>query len=57
MMGKAECEKTNWVSNSMAQCLVPAGVGRSDVVVEVDGQKSSLKVLTLLALLLHKYQY
>ena len=57
MMGKAECEKTNWVSNSMAQCLVPAGVGRSDVVVEVDGQKSSLKVLTLLALLLHTYQY
>jgi hypothetical protein len=40
-VGKEECEKTNWVSNTMAQCLVPAGVGISSVVVEVDNQKSS----------------
>ena len=40
-MGKEECEKTNWVSNTMAQCLVPAGVGEEHVVVVVDGQQSS----------------
>ena len=36
-----ECERTNWVSNTMAQCLVPAGVGMTKVVVQVDGQRSS----------------
>jgi len=43
LLGKGECERTNWVSNTMAQCLVPAGVGMSKVVVQVDGQQSSEK--------------
>jgi hypothetical protein len=40
MVGKVECEKTNWVSNTMAQCLMPAGVGFDKIRVQVDGQES-----------------
>jgi len=47
LVGKEECEKTNWVSNTMAQCLVPAGVGIRNVIVQVDGQRSSQKTQTV----------
>eukprot|EP00286_Rhodomonas_abbreviata_P024671 CAMPEP_0181298334 /NCGR_PEP_ID=MMETSP1101-20121128/5726_1 /TAXON_ID=46948 /ORGANISM="Rhodomonas abbreviata, Strain Caron Lab Isolate" /LENGTH=495 /DNA_ID=CAMNT_0023403347 /DNA_START=283 /DNA_END=1766 /DNA_ORIENTATION=+ len=42
LVGKAPCEKTNWISNTLADCLVPPGVGITHVVVQVDGQESSV---------------
>jgi hypothetical protein len=40
LVGRTPCSRTGWVSNSMATCLVPQGVGATRVVVEVEGQRS-----------------
>lgn len=40
LVGKAACEKTNWISNTVADCLVPPGVGITHVVAEADHQAS-----------------
>lgn len=39
-VGGEACERSTWVSNTMAKCFVPAGVGITHVVAEVEGQKS-----------------
>jgi hypothetical protein len=39
-VGKQPCEKSQWVSNTMAKCRVPAGVGITHVIAQVEGQQS-----------------
>ena len=40
-VGQDACEKSTYVSNTMAKCQVPAGVGITHVVAEVEGQRSN----------------
>ncbi|KAJ1470608.1 IPT/TIG domain-containing protein, partial [Baffinella frigidus] len=41
-VGKVACSRTGWVSNTMATCRVPQGVGATHVVVEVQDQRSGV---------------